>query len=110
MTGNMYQSLALVTANKEMLREQESALLNGVLGMCGESGEIADMFKKRAFQGHDLDMEEVAKELGDVLWYVALAAHAAGYELDTIMQMNVAKLKARYPEGFRVGDSVNRRE
>ena len=110
MNGNNYQELALVTANKEMLAEEQSALLNGVLGLVGESGEIADSIKKAFFQGHSLDKDAIAKELGDVMWYVALTAHAIGYELDTVMEMNIAKLKARYPQGFEAHKSINRTE
>lgn len=110
MTGNEYQKAALITANPEVVNDQQSLLLNGVLGLCGESGEIADSVKKAFFQGHDLNMDAVAKELGDVMWYVAITARAIGYELDTIMQMNVDKLKARYPEGFEAERSINRKE
>jgi NTP pyrophosphatase (non-canonical NTP hydrolase) len=74
--------------------------LNGVLGLAGESGECVDLMKKHLFQGHTLDKEHLAKELGDVAWYVAVTAYAIGYDLETILQMNVDKLWRRYPEGF----------
>ena len=83
-------------------------LMNGVLGMCGEAGECADIVKKHMMQGHNLDKEHLAKEVGDVLWYIAETATALGFNLDNIMQMNVDKLKARYPQGFEVDKSVNR--
>lgn len=50
----------------------------------------------------------MAKELGDVAWYLAVSANAIGYDLETIMQMNVDKLKARYPDGFDAEHSLHR--
>lgn len=85
-------------------------LLNGALGLNGESGEVADMVKKNWMQGHDLDFDHLAKELGDCMWYVAETATAIGYDLDTIMQMNIDKLKARYPDGFDTDRSQNRKD
>lgn len=103
---NEYQQAALVTENKETA--QHLRIVNGVLGLVGESGECADMIKKHVFQGHELDNEHLAKELGDICWYIAIAANAIGYDLETIMQMNVDKLKKRYPTGFDANKSINR--
>lgn len=105
---NEYQQLAMRTAPDGVSHGER--LENGVLGLCGESGEIADMVKKCFFQGHELDHEHLAKELGDVCWYVALTATAIDYDLETIMQMNIDKLKARYPDGFDVDRSIHRKE
>lgn len=80
------------------------------MGLSGEAGEATDILKKVLFQGHMLDEEHVALELGDICWYLALAADAIGYDLETIMQMNIDKLKARYPNGFEVDKSVHRKE
>lgn len=126
MTGNEYQKAALRTAsltgkNKkvspmvEILLERgypvgDLMLLNGALGLGGESGEVEDQVKKFIFQGHQLDKEHVAKELGDIAWYLAVAAHGIGYDLDTIFQMNVDKLMARYPNGFSAEKSLHRKE
>lgn len=103
MTINEYQKEALRTAG-------EANIVNGVLGLCGESGECADMVKKCFFQGHKLDTEHFAKELGDVAWYLAVSAYAIGYDLETIMQMNVDKLRKRYPDGFDSDLSQHRKE
>jgi len=75
------------------------------LGLTGEAGEFADMMKKHHGHGHDLDRVKAAKELGDVLWYVAVLADSLGFNLDTIAQLNVEKLKARYKNGFTVEES-----
>ena len=107
MTINEYQNAALRTAQTDKLTASE-LLLNSALGLCGESGEVADIIKKHRFQGHDLDLDHVAKELGDISWYLAVGAYAIGYDLETILQMNVDKLKARYPNGFSTDRSLHR--
>ena len=98
MTINEYQKLAMRTSNQELSNAMH--LMNGALGLSGESGEVADIVKKCWMQGHNLDQAHIAKELGDCLWYVAETATAIGYDLETIMQMNIDKLMKRYPEGF----------
>ena len=103
-----YQLSAMRTANGTDKRYP--MILNGVLGLNGESGECADIVKKHLFQGHELDEKHLAEELGDVLWYVAVTAFSIGYDLDEIAQMNVSKLLKRYPDGFDKARSVNRDE
>lgn len=98
MTINEYQIEALRTEHG--MSKEYPRIFNGLMGLCGEAGEAIDILKKHAFQGHDLDVEHLAKELGDVAWYLAISAHALGYTLEEILQMNVDKLRARYPEGF----------
>ena len=107
MTINEYQTAALRTAQTDKLTASD-LLLNAALGLCGESGEVADLLKKYHFQGHNLDIDHVARELGDISWYLAVGAYAIGYDLETILQMNVDKLKARYPDGFSVDRSLHR--
>lgn len=108
MTINEYQEAAMRTSRKGGFAIEH--LFNGVLGLVGESGEVADIVKKVAFQGHELDREHIAKELGDICWYIAETATAIGYDLETIMQMNVDKLMKRYPEGFDTERSQNRED
>lgn len=100
---NEYQMEALRTAG-------EADIVNGVLGLCGEAGECADLVKKHKFQGHDLDTDHLAKELGDVAWYLAVSAYAIGYDLESVMKMNVQKLRSRYPDGFSNELSQHRKE
>ena len=109
MTGNEYQKAALRTANMEYYTRYDR-LTNGVFGLCGETGEVADIVKKAMFQGHDLDTNRVAEELGDIAWYLAITAHAIGKNLDDIFQGNVDKLMKRYPDGFDSERSVHRPE
>ncbi len=105
MKANDYQMAALRTANK---LNDKQLILNGALGLAGESGEVADHLKKHMFQGHDFDKKHVAKELGDICWYIAITAKGIGYTLEEIMQMNIDKLVARYPDGFDPDKSINR--
>ena len=108
MTINEYQQEAMRTASGTNNDNDISQLLNGVMGLNGESGECIDILKKALFQGHGLDAEHLAEELGDVAWYLAVSAQALGYTLEDIMQMNVDKLRKRYPAGFSADRSVNR--
>lgn len=106
MTINEYQKKAMSTLNPELSRKD--VLINGVMGLCGESGEAIDIVKKWLAQGHDLDERALAKELGDIAWYLAETAYALGIPLEEILQSNIQKLKQRYPEGFDSERSINR--
>ena len=103
MTLNEYQQLALVTLNPAL--NKKDVLINGVMGLCGESGEAIDIVKKHLFHGHPLDKEALKKELGDIAWYLAEAATALDIPLTDILQGNIDKLNARYPEGFEADRS-----
>lgn len=86
-------------------------LANGLMGLNGESGEAVDLFKKYLFQGHELDRWHIAKELGDIAWYLAVSADAIGCDLETIFEMNIDKLMKRYPgDGFDSEHSINRKD
>ena len=85
-------------------------VFNACLGLSGEVGELNDMIKKWIFHEKPFDEVHAKKELGDVLWYVAMMCHSFGWDLDEIMQMNVDKLKARYPKGFSTELANNRKE
>ncbi len=106
MTINEYQKLAMTTLNPDL--DKKDVLINGVMGLCGESGEVIDIVKKHLAQGHELDKEKIVKELGDVAWYMAEIATVLDVELEDVLVQNIEKLKKRYPEGFSVEKSVNR--
>ena len=108
MTGNEYQKLAMTTLNPAL--SKKDVLINGVMGLCGESGEAIDIVKKHLHQGHELDKEKLIKELGDIAWYLAETAYALDVDLDAVLEKNIAKLKARYPAGFDTERSINREE
>lgn len=86
-------------------------VIYAAMGMCGEAGEASELIKKYAYHGHAIDTEHLARELGDVLWYVSYMAHLFGYPLGKIMAMNQEKLAKRYPDGkFDAERSNNRKE
>lgn len=71
---------------------------------------MIDLIKKHIGHGHPLDRERLLRELGDVLWYVSAIAGALGFTLEEVARANVAKLRARYPDGFDPARSQNRDE
>ena len=135
MTGNEYQKLAMrtndhkaterllgnmMTCDMEYLTQQNliaedenhidfGGVFNACLGLSGEVGEFNDMIKKWIFHEKPLDIDHAKKEAGDICWYLAMLCESFGWSLDEIMQMNVDKLKSRYPEGFDV-ERANHRE
>ena len=106
MHASEYQRLAMRTLNPSLSTTE--VLSNAVMGLCGESGEAIDLVKKHLFQGHELDREAIATELGDIAWYLAEAATALELDLGDILEANIAKLRRRYPEGFSAERSINR--
>ena len=108
MTVNEYQTLAMTTLNPELTKRE--VLINSVMGLCGESGEAIDIVKKWLAQGHELDREKLAKELGDIAGYLAETAYALDIALEDIFRANIEKLKKRYPEGFSADRSVRREQ
>ena len=89
-------------------------LLTAALGICAEGGEFTEVVKKIVFQGKPVNDENIfhmKRELGDICWYLAQACMALGTTFDEVIEMNVEKLKARYPGGeFDVHYSENRKE
>lgn len=103
MNFDEYQKQAMAT------KSPTSGLITAVLGLCGEAGEVADYVKKVEYQGHPEDRRELIRELGDVLWYLALAADVLGVSLGEIAEANLAKLRGRYPNGFSAEASRTRK-
>lgn len=93
---------------EETKLSKSEILINSVMGLCGKSGEAIDIVKKWMAQGHELDKEHLAKELGDIAWYLAEAATALDMSLEDIFQTNIDKLKMRYPDGFETKKSLLR--
>ena len=106
MTVNEYQKLAMTTLNPAL--DKKDVLINGVMGLCGESGEAIDIVKKHLAHGHELDRDALIKELGDVAWYLAETATALDVSLEEVLTQNIEKLKKRYPEGFSSQRSIHR--
>lgn len=119
MTGNDYQQLAMRANDgmyqrklldsidkssmseylKNVPKHNIADLINGTLGICGEAGKAIEIVKKAVFHGHELKVDQLKKELGDILWYVAICCNAIGTDMETVMEINIAKLVERYPEG-----------
>ena len=128
MNGKEYQNLAMRTndgngtsrlksfANTQDFYREElllgmdaGGILNACLGLSGEVGEFNDMIKKWIFHEKELDVDHLEKECGDILWYIALMCNSFGWNMDEIMQMNIDKLQARYPNGFDINRANNRK-
>jgi NTP pyrophosphatase (non-canonical NTP hydrolase) len=107
MTGNEYQQLAARTINKNL--DVTRTMEHSLFGMCSEIGELLGIYQK-VYQGHALYPEHIDKELGDILWMVAEYCTATGRKLDDIMELNIQKLRDRYPEGFDSEHSLHRKE
>lgn len=86
---------------------EENMMLAG-LGLTGEAGEIADLIKKKLFHKHEIDRDEFVKEIGDVLWYIVFLCNSLGIELEEAINVNISKLKRRYPKGFSSEASIAR--
>lgn len=122
-TFNCYQDKAMRTNDRKgkyrivkrisdcLRSELEPAeMLNACLGLSGEVGEVNDIIKKWVFHGHDLDKDELEKEIGDILWYVALMCDSINVRMEDIAKKNIKKLEKRYKDGFSESQSINRIE
>ena len=103
--ANEYQELAARTINTKL--SSYATEMHALHGMVGEIGEIHSIYQK-TYQGHPFDEEELKKELGDLLWFIAEYCTACNFTLEDVAKTNIEKLKARYPEGFSTERSVNR--
>lgn len=98
-----YEEFVLSLASPDSTKDHEAEIVTAGLGLAGEAGEFADHVKKEVFHKKPMKKEEAIKELGDVFWYLAFASRAIGSNLQEIMEVNVAKLSARYKDGvFKV--------
>lgn len=79
-----------------------------VLGIQTEAAEIADVYKKHMAYKKSLDLVNVKEELGDLLWYVANLCNLHGWNMEDIMDTNISKLEARYPDKFTEHHAINR--
>lgn len=92
-----YQQHALRTWRYKEAPQINQSRLNAALGLAGESGEFCDLVKKLEFHGKEMTREvheDIVKELGDILYYVAAASAAYGMALSDVAAANVAKLRA----------------
>lgn len=113
-TADDYQKLAIRTKKElepsNIIGRYELDLIHASLGLSSEAGEFADAIKKNIIYGKDLNVENAIEEIGDILWYCALACHTLGTTMHTVMHENIAKLKKRYPEKYSDSDAVERKD
>ena len=106
MTTHEYQELAIKTeapydkAKMMMAGGRQIRLMHGAVGLATESGELLDTLKKHVYYQKMLDTGNLAEELGDILWYVAIICSEMGWPMEEIMRMNIDKLRLRYPNKF----------
>jgi NTP pyrophosphatase (non-canonical NTP hydrolase) len=113
--SKLYQELAEVTESKDfeaivkrISTVRSIRLLHAQMGIASEGGEISDQLKKHVFYGKELDTVNIAEEIGDLFWYCALACNELGINFSSIMETNIAKLKARYGDKFSQHAALNR--
>ena len=94
-----YEDFVLSLASPNSTKDHHAKLVTAGLGLSGESGEFADHVKKEVFHNKPINKDVAIKELGDVFWYLAFASRAIGSNLQEVLEANVAKLSARYPDG-----------
>ena len=106
-TVDQYQTEAARTINQDLPWKQQGR--HALHGMVGEIGELHSIYQKK-YQGHPFDEVHAQKELGDLLWFIAEYCTAHDWRMSDIMQMNIEKLIARYPDGFNEDKSLNRKD
>lgn len=107
MDFNEYQKLASRTINTAL--HSNELELHALHGLSGEVGEIHSIYQK-AYQGHAVDSEHLKKEMGDLIWFIAELCTVSGFDMTEIAQMNIEKLKKRFPDGFSVEKSLHRKD
>lgn len=109
-----YTELALRTELKDYDKVKDryttkiARLTHAVTGICTESGEFLDMLKKHVNYGKPFDKVNAVEEIGDILWYIAIACDELDISLEAVMYMNIEKLKTRYPEKYTDEKAINR--
>lgn len=88
--------------------EETARLIHAGLGLATEAAEFQDMLKKHIMYGKPIDKVNLAEEIGDTLWYCALALRTLGFSFEEIMDKNISKLKARFPDKFTEYHAQNR--
>ncbi len=117
MTPDEYQTAALRTEKLPEaavattflpLRLREFRLLHAGMGLVTEAGEFMDGLKRSLIYGKPSDNENLLEEIGDILWYCSIALDALGTDFDTVMRMNIRKLRQRFPDKYSDDSALNR--
>lgn len=102
MNLNEYQKLCKNTAQDFENKEKE--IMSWGLGIVGEAGDVAGCIKKTFSHNND-QKEGIRENIGDTLWYIAMICNFFSWDLEEVLEENIAKLKKRYPEGFTHKDA-----
>lgn len=94
--------------NSRLENDGVKRLLHAGIGLSTEAGEFLDALKKHIFYGKELDRVNLAEEMGDLFWYLAIVSDELGVEMSDVMERNIEKLKARYGEKFSEEKAENR--
>lgn len=105
---SIYPLLVEKTCRSDLSHREQ--MINAVMGLSGETGEVVDLVKKTLYQGHPLDINHLLEELGDVLYYITWIAILFDVDMSEILFDNMRKLNDRYPDGFDAARSVHREE
>ena len=105
---SLYPLLVEKTRRSDLSVDEQ--MKNASMGLAGEAGEVVDIIKKYAYQGHELEVEELIDELGDVMYYLCWLCILLQIDFSEICFNNMNKLTKRYPNGFEEERSINRTE
>lgn len=111
MNANEYQELAartLIDKPDFEISNGEIMVIWNAIGLAGEAGEVCENVKKAIFHQHGIDRDKLKKELGDCLWYISALCTKLGFDMSEVMEVNIAKLRQRYPDGYSSVDSKRR--
>lgn len=98
-----YQKLCALTAKKFDNREIE--IMTWGLGIAGEAGDVASCIKKTFAHGNTAITSGIKENLGDTMWYLAMICNYFNWDLQQVLEENVTKLNARYPDGFTLANA-----
>ncbi len=108
MTIKQYQKESSRTNAPLNDRYNQMTSLHMLMGMMTEVGELTDQFKKNLAYGKEIDWINVKEEIGDLMWYISEFANTHNFDIEEILETNIAKLQKRFPEKFTAQDAINR--
>ncbi len=103
---NEYQKNAERTLKR--LGNTQGDIEHMMYGMASELGELMSMLKGYYVYGKEFDIVNYKEELGDIGWFLAGACTVMGIDMEEVLEKNIAKLRARYPENFDENLAINR--
>lgn len=109
LSGELSPNTCAALAHWFSNEEQGQVSIHGMLGAAAETSELLQLLKA-TIEGKELNVENLVAEMGDVLWYFAILCKANGLTFEELQDKNIAKLKARYPDGFTKFEALNRDE